>query len=164
VFGASTGYTHPQNAALRHSRLPRLECFILRVAAAKDEMSITLLIVDDSKLARMIAGKAILELEPSWVRIEASNADEALRIAASRRFDAALLDLNMPGKSGLELAQALWADFPQMPIAIITANVQDEIIAAATALEVEFVSKPLTVALIRPFIALVGERIRNSAA
>jgi hypothetical protein len=41
-------------------------------------MSITLLIVDDSKLARMIAGKAILELEPGWIRLEASNADQAM--------------------------------------------------------------------------------------
>ena len=38
-------------------------------------MTTTVLIVDDSKLARIVAAKAISALQPAWERVEASNAD-----------------------------------------------------------------------------------------
>jgi CheY-like chemotaxis protein len=44
-----------------------------------------------------------------------------------------ILDYNMPGRDGLALAEELRARFPTMPIAVATANVQDEIIARARA-------------------------------
>src|ERR1700712_1872 len=97
-------------------------------------MATTVLIVDDSKLARIVAGKTIGGLQPDWTRVEASNADEALGLVARRPIDVVLLDFNMPGKNGLELAGDLRALHPTMPIALITANVQDEIIARARAL------------------------------
>ena len=41
-------------------------------------MAITVLIVDDSKLARIVAAKTLAALQPEWDRVEASNAEEAL--------------------------------------------------------------------------------------
>ena len=41
-------------------------------------MAITVLVVDDSKLARIVMAKAITALQPDWTRVEAGNADEAL--------------------------------------------------------------------------------------
>ena len=41
-------------------------------------MTFKLLIVDDSKLARMSAAKAMNSLYPDWTRVEAQNADEAM--------------------------------------------------------------------------------------
>jgi hypothetical protein len=41
-------------------------------------MAVTVLVVDDSKLARINAGKALTQLQPEWRRIEASSAAEAL--------------------------------------------------------------------------------------
>ncbi len=35
----------------------------------------TILIVDDSKLARIVAGKAVNAIQPEWQRVEANNAD-----------------------------------------------------------------------------------------
>lgn len=37
-------------------------------------MPVTVLIVDDSKLARIVAGKALAELQPEWHKVEASSA------------------------------------------------------------------------------------------
>ena len=49
-------------------------------------MAILVMVVDDSKLARIVAGKAIAALQPDWERVEAANADEAVAlIAAARR-------------------------------------------------------------------------------
>lgn len=107
-------------------------------------MTHKLLIVDDSKLARMSVAKALKALYPDWVRVEAANADEALALSADNAFDIALLDFNMPGRDGLELAADLHAAHPMMPVAIISANHQDEIVARAKAMGAVFLPKPLT--------------------
>jgi CheY-like chemotaxis protein len=123
-------------------------------------MPVTVLIVDDSKLARIVAAKAITGLQPDWVRLEAANADEALQLTADHKVDVALLDYNMPGRNGIELAGHLRGLYPTMPIAVITANVQDEIIAAARAVNATFVGKPLTQDGLRAFVSGAALRLR----
>jgi CheY-like chemotaxis protein len=125
-------------------------------------MAVTVLIVDDSKLARIVAGKAVNALQPEWERVEAANADQAMAVIAERHVDVALLDFNMPGRDGIELAGELRARYPAMPIAVITANVQDEIIARVRAVQATFVVKPLTEEGLRGFIS--GAVLRLNAA
>jgi CheY-like chemotaxis protein len=67
-------------------------------------MTYSVLIVDDSKLARMAVAKALSTLHPDWARVEATNAEEALVLARQSPPDIALLDFNMPGRDGLALA------------------------------------------------------------
>ncbi len=124
-------------------------------------MAVTVLIVDDSKLARIVAGKAISELQPEWERVEASNADAAHDVVASRAVDIALIDFNMPDKDGLQLAGELRARFADLPIAIITANVQDEIIARAREIGAAFVPKPVTADGLQGFISGAALRLRS---
>ncbi len=124
-------------------------------------MGVTILIVDDSKLARIVAAKAVGGLQPEWTRLEAANADEALELTQTHKVDVVLVDYNMPGRNGLELAQDLRTKHPTMPIAVITANVQDEIIATARAVNATFVGKPLTQEGLRPFLAGASLRLRT---
>ena len=56
----------------------------------------------------------------------------------------ALLDFNMPGKNGVELAAELRKARPALPIALITANIQNEVIDSAKAVGATFVAKPVT--------------------
>lgn len=126
-------------------------------------MPVTVIIVDDSKLARIVAAKALTALQPDWQRVEASNADEAISIMAGRPVDVALVDYNMPGQNGLELAAELRARYPVMPIAVITANIQDEIIARARALDTVFIIKPLTEDALRGFVSGAVLRLRASS-
>jgi CheY-like chemotaxis protein len=126
-------------------------------------MAVTVLVVDDSKLARIVAGKAIAALQPDWVRVEAGNATDAMRIVGEQHIDLAILDFNMPEKDGLELAAELRAAYPIMPIAVITANVQDEIIASVRALNATFVAKPVTVEAVSGFIAGAALRLKKAA-
>src|ERR1700733_5974696 len=93
-----------------------------------DGMTITVLIVDDSKLARIVAAKAVHGLQPAWRRLEATNAEDAMAAMKTGEIDVALVDYNMPGRNGLDLAADLRALQPAMPIAVITANVQQEVI------------------------------------
>ncbi len=120
----------------------------------------TVLIVDDSKLARMVTGRALLALQPDWVRVEAANGDEALTRMTAGGVDLVLFDYNMPGKNGLELAEEVRSLHPTMPIALITANLQDEIVARARALNAAFVAKPVTEAGLRGFISGAALRLR----
>ena len=127
-------------------------------------MPITVLVVDDSKLAHIVAGKALTALQPEWERVEAGNADDALAIIKDRKVDLALLDFNMPGRDGLELAAELRSMSPTMPIAVITANVQDEVIARARDVNAAFVSKPVTEEGLRGFLSGAALKLRSVRA
>ena len=126
-------------------------------------MAVTILIVDDSKLARIVAGKALTELQPDWQRVEASSAAQGLEIVASQQIDVALIDFNMTEKDGLALAAELRALHPEMPIAIITANIQDEVIARAREVGAAFVPKPVTTEGLQGFISGAALRLRSRA-
>ncbi len=126
-------------------------------------MTVKVLVVDDSKLARIVAGKAIAALQPDWARIEAASADEALAIVVADHIDVAILDFNMPDKDGLELAAELRASHPTMPIAVITANVQDEIIAKVRSLNATFVPKPVTQEALSGFISGAALRLKKAS-
>jgi DNA-binding NarL/FixJ family response regulator len=115
-------------------------------------MSIKVLIVDDSKLARMSVAKALNASHPDWIRIEAANADEALELARRSPIDVALLDFNMPGRDGLALAAELLALYPELPVAVISANHQVEIVNRAREAGASFLSKPLTAQALNDFL------------
>jgi CheY-like chemotaxis protein len=127
-------------------------------------VAITVLIVDDSKLARIVAGKTLAALQPEWEKVEAGNAQEALAILGERKIDLSMIDFNMPDKDGLELAAEIRSTYPTMPIAVITANIQDEVIARAREVNATFVSKPLTEEGLRGFISGAALRLRADGA
>jgi CheY-like chemotaxis protein len=121
------------------------------------------LIVDDSKLARMVMVSAFRRLRPDWGLTEAVNADEALRVISDGGVDIALVDFNMPGTNGLDLVSRIRAVNPGMPVAVVSANVQDEIIARARELNAAFVAKPLTDEALGAFLSGAALRLRKSS-
>jgi CheY-like chemotaxis protein len=125
-------------------------------------MAVTIMVVDDSKLARIVAGKTIAALQPDWIRVEASNADEALVLLGEHQIDVAVLDFNMPGRDGLELAAELRKAHADMPIAIITANIQEEVISRARDVNATFVSKPVTEDGMSGFLAGAALRLKQA--
>lgn len=124
-------------------------------------MPVTVLVVDDSKLARIVATKALAELQPDWTRVEAGSAAQALEIMATTNVDVALIDFNMTEKDGLVLAAELRETHPDLPIAIITANIQDEVVARARALDAAFVAKPVTTEGLQGFVSGTALRLRS---
>lgn len=126
-------------------------------------MSVSVLVVDDSKLARINAGKALNQLQPEWRRVEAGSAAEALEVVARESVDLALIDFNMEKKDGLALAAELREAHPTMPIAIITANIQDEIISRAREINASFVAKPLTAEGLQGFLSGAALRLRTKS-
>ena len=126
-------------------------------------MPYKVLIVDDSKLARMVVASAFRRLRPDWELIDAVNADEALAKIAAGSIDIALIDFNMPDVDGLELLAKVRAARPAMPVAIVSANLQDEIISRARELKAAFIAKPLTDEALGAFLSGAALRLRKAA-
>ena len=126
-------------------------------------MQYKVLVVDDSRLARMVMASAFRRLRPEWELIEAAGADDALAAIATRSIDIALVDFNMPGLDGLELVAKIRASQPTMPVAIVSANLQDEIITRARELKAAFVAKPLTDEALAAFLSGAALRLKKAA-
>ena len=125
-------------------------------------MNYKVLVVDDSRLARMVMASAFRRLRPDWELVEAIGADDALGAIESDPVDIALIDFNMPGLDGLELVARIRERAPEMPIAVVSANLQDEIVARTRELKAAFIAKPLTDEALGAFLSGAALRLRKA--
>lgn len=125
-------------------------------------MQYKVLIVDDSKLARMIMASAFRRVRPDWELSEATSAEEAIGAISAGAVDIALIDFNMPGTDGLELLADIRKIRPAMPVAVVSANLQDEIIGRARELNAGFVAKPLTDDALGAFLSGAALRLKKA--
>jgi two-component system LytT family response regulator len=73
-----------------------------------DKIDIKALIIDDSSQARKLLRLMLNELTPSINLVgDAENVEEGLRLIEKVQPDAIFLDIEMPGKTGLQLAEIL---------------------------------------------------------
>lgn len=87
---------------------------------------IRILLVDDHNLFRS-GVRQLLQKEPGLqVVAEAADGLEGLKRAKALRPDVILLDLNMPGLSGLKTLQLLTQDVPQSRVLILTVSEEAE--------------------------------------
>jgi CheY-like chemotaxis protein len=119
------------------------------------------LIVDDSKLARMVMASALRRIRPEWSWLETASAEEALAKVSGGAVDIALVDFNMPGIDGLELVARIRKSHPAMPVAVVSANVQDEIIGRTRELDAGFIAKPLTDEALAAFLSGAALRLKK---
>jgi twitching motility two-component system response regulator PilH len=82
-----------------------------------------ILIADDSLFQRLVLSKIVKSQQYDF--IEAKNGLEALDILRSHKPDLALLDLNMPELSGLEVLEAASQEGLETDIVVITADIQE---------------------------------------
>lgn len=86
------------------------------------------LLVDDEDLVRMSTADMLDDL--GYAVVEAASAEEALTlIADGLSFDLVVTDHVMPGMSGIELAEAVEARLPFMPILVVSGYAETEGIA-----------------------------------
>ncbi|MCP4697250.1 MAG: response regulator [Gammaproteobacteria bacterium] len=112
----------------------------------------TVLIIDDSRMSRMLVGAIVGEAYPDAKIIEAGNGKEALIKSASANVDFVTIDLNMPGMDGFEIASELRKRFPEAKMGLLTATIQESIQQKAAALGIEFIPKPITQDNIQVFL------------
>ena len=74
---------------------------------------------------------------------ESSSGDEALALARAVRYDAVLLDINMPGRDGMEVCRELRKLYPRLAILMLTVRSgQDDQVGALDAGADDYVVKP----------------------
>jgi CheY-like chemotaxis protein len=127
----------------------------------KPNMQYKVMIVDDSKLARMVMASTLRRIRADWELIEATDTTSALEAISTRAIDIALVDFNMPGKDGLELVGLIRKAHPKMPVALVSANVQTEIISRARELNAGFIAKPVTDEALASFLSGAALRLKN---
>lgn len=92
---------------------------------------ISVLLVDDHTLFRS-GIRSLLQRYPDFTVVgEASDGVEGIKRAKQLRPDVVLLDLNMPGMSGLETLQLLLQDCPDTAVILLTVSEEAEDLTAA---------------------------------
>ena len=85
----------------------------------------TILIVDDEKVVRKLLMSSLSS--NGYTCFEAGNAEEALEQLKNHAVSIALLDINMPGKSGVELLSEVIARYPDIAVIMISAVASSDI-------------------------------------
>jgi two-component system response regulator AlgR len=123
------------------------------------------LIVDDEDLARLRMRSLLADCAAPAAEVagEAGSAAEALHWLASNEADLVLLDINMPGLDGLQLAERLRASARPPRIVFVTAH-------AAHALKafeidaVDYLTKPVRRARLQEALVRVAQRLDRPVA
>jgi len=81
---------------------------------------IRILIADDHDIVRRGVRSLLKEAFPDVVLGEALNAGQTLTAAEKKAWDLVLLDINMPGRGGLEVLQELKDLYPKLPVVMLS--------------------------------------------
>jgi DNA-binding NarL/FixJ family response regulator len=116
-----------------------------------------LLICDDHALFREGLQYVLRGLAPEAVLEEAGDADGALaRVGRTRDLDLVLLDLELPGRSGLDALRELRERYPEVPVAIVSAHANPDVVKRALlAGACGFIPKSSTGSVLRQALELI---------
>lgn len=117
------------------------------------------MIVDDERLARAAIRRLLAPHRDVEIVAEAANADQAATFLRATRLDVMFLDIEMPGRSGLELLEVLAVT----PPVIFTTAYSEYAVQAFELSAVDYLVKPIeaerlavTLARVRRLVASAG--------
>lgn len=122
-------------------------------------------VVEDERVSREMVTSFLLGL--GLVVRPASTAERAIELLDKESFDMAVLDLALPGMSGLELCEAIrhrTDSLQSLPILILTADTSDEMAKRSfRAGADDFITKPVPVLEFRARVLALLRRGRGSS-
>ncbi len=90
-----------------------------------------ILLVDDHEVVRL-GLRALLEHHPQFEVVgEASNSKEALDQVELTRPDIVLMDIRLPGASGIEACEEITSKYPDSRVVMLTSYAEDEMLFSA---------------------------------
>jgi DNA-binding NarL/FixJ family response regulator len=95
-------------------------------AANTTEPKLRLLLVDDHAIVREGLKRVLDPMGNNWGLIEAGTGFRALEVLRERVVDVALVDLSMPGMTGLELIRRIKTDFPGVRILVLSMHAEEQ--------------------------------------
>jgi signal transduction histidine kinase len=130
------------------------------------EPLIDILLVDDE--ARNLDALDAILSDRGYRLLRAEGADRALHLLLEHQVAAIVLDIKMPGVSGVELAKIIKGSkrFRQIPIVFLTAHLIEDhdVIAGYGAGAVDYLTKPVNPEILRHKIAVFAELFRKTRA
>lgn len=91
-----------------------------------DQQITRILIADDHCLFRKGIIMSLSAGFPTAQFMEAGNAAEIFRIIGNGRWDLVILDINMPGRDGLDVLKDIKANYPEIPVIIFSMYSEDQ--------------------------------------
>ena len=117
-----------------------------------------ILVVDDEKM--IVKGIRFSLLQEGWEVDTAFDGEEGIRMARSGDYDAVLLDIMLPVKSGLDVLREI-REFSDMPVIMLTAKGED--IDKVTGLEYgadDYITKPFNILEVKARLKAIMRRNR----
>src|SRR5580704_117817 len=122
-----------------------------------------LLIVDDDYAVRRALH--ITLFDHGFDVSEATSGDEALALARVIRFDAVLLDINMPGKGGVQVCRELRHAYPRLAILMLSVrSEQDDRVEALDAGADDYIVKPFQMRELTARIRAAVRRVQTPSS
>jgi DNA-binding NarL/FixJ family response regulator len=87
---------------------------------------IRILVADDHAIVREGLKQILADVKDMAVRDEAAGGAEALAKIRENEFDVVLLDISMPGRSGLEILKEIKAEHPKLPVLILSMHAEEQ--------------------------------------
>ena len=87
---------------------------------------IKIIIADDHAIVRKGLRQILEETMEMLVAAEASNGFELLEKLRKDTFDIVILDITMPGKNGLDTLKDIKAEFPKLPVLVLSVHSEDQ--------------------------------------
>lgn len=87
---------------------------------------IRLLIADDHAVVRRGVRQIVDSEHDMTVVAEASSASELIELARKHRVDVIVVDVTMPGRSGLDALKQLRQDLPRVPVLVLSMHPEDQ--------------------------------------
>jgi len=84
-----------------------------------------ILVADDHAIIRNGLTKLLADTDHLQVAGEAKNGHELLEALRSRRWDAVVMDLSMPGRSGLDLVKQVKNQYPKLPLLVFSMHPEE---------------------------------------
>jgi DNA-binding NarL/FixJ family response regulator len=136
---------------------------------------IRIIIADDHTILREGLKRILDGIDDIQVVAEAVDGHDTLNKVRTEKFDVLLLDLSMPGRSGVDLIHQIKLEFPKLPILILTMHEEEQYAVRAIragangyltkeSAGTQLVSALRKVASGRPYISMeVAEQLAMSA-
>jgi len=87
---------------------------------------IKILVADDHTIVREGLKQIVADVGDMMVADEAGNGQEALQKIREGDYDVILLDISMPGRSGLEVLKDIRAERPKLPVLILSMHSEEQ--------------------------------------
>ena len=97
-----------------------------KTVAAKHAAPLNLLLVDDHTMVREGLARVLDPKAHGWSITEAASGYQALECLRSQAFDLAIVDLSMPGMSGLDLIARIRSEFPAVVVLVLSMHAEEQ--------------------------------------